>query len=60
MVLPFPNTNKKVKEERIKKMLMETMAIHELLAKCFFEVFFFLNANLAFPDTSNSRSNCGE
>ncbi len=27
------NPNKKTKEERIKKMLMEAMATHELLAK---------------------------
>jgi hypothetical protein len=41
-------------------MLMKAMATHELLAKNFFEVHFFLNANLVFLDKSNSRSNCGE
>jgi hypothetical protein len=31
------NPSKKTKEENIKKMLMEAMATHELLAKNFFE-----------------------
>jgi hypothetical protein len=32
------NPSKKSKEERIKKMLMEVMAIHDFLAKNFFKV----------------------
>jgi hypothetical protein len=41
IVLPFPNTNKEIKEERIKKMLMEAMAAHELLAKQILKFIFF-------------------
>ncbi len=54
------NLNKKPKEEKIKKMLMEAIAPHELLANSFFEVHLKKNGNLAFPNTSNSRPDCGE
>jgi hypothetical protein len=54
------NPSKKAKEEMIKKMLMEAMETHELLAKNFFEVHLRINGNLAFPNTSNFESNCGE
>jgi hypothetical protein len=41
-------------------MLMEVMAIHELLAKNFFEVHLKKNGNFVFPDTSNSKLDYGE
>jgi hypothetical protein len=54
------NINKKEKEKRIKKMLMEAMATCELLSKNFFDVHLRTNGNLAFLDTLDFRSNCGE
>ncbi len=54
------NPNKKEKEERIKKMLTKAMATFKLLAKNLFEIFLFLNDNLAFSYTSNYGSDCGE
>ncbi len=54
------NPSNKTKEERIKKMLMEAMATHELLAKNLFEIYLRKNGNLAFSDTLNSGLNCGE
>jgi hypothetical protein len=54
------NPSKKAKEERIKKTLMDVMAIHKLLTKNFFEGHLRKNGNLAFPNTSNFGSNSGE
>jgi len=54
------NPSKKILKKKIKKMLMEAMATHELLAKKFFEVHLKKNGNLAFLDTSNSRPDYGE
>jgi hypothetical protein len=54
------NPSKKVKEKRTKKMLMEVMATHELLVKIFFEIHLRKNGNLAFLDTSDFGSDCGE
>jgi hypothetical protein len=53
------NPNKKSKEERIKKMLMEAMAIHEFLAKNFFEVHL-KKMDFDFPDTLNFKLDFGE
>jgi hypothetical protein len=54
------NPSKKTKEKRIKKMLTEVMATHELLAKNFFEIHLRKNGNLAFLDTLDFGSDCGE
>ncbi len=54
------NLSKKTKEERFKKMLTKAMAIHELLAKNFFEFHLKKIGNLAFLDTLDFGSNCGE
>jgi hypothetical protein len=54
------NPSKKAKENRIKKMLMEVMATHQLLAKNFIEIYLRKNGNLAFSNTLDYRSNCGE
>jgi hypothetical protein len=49
----------KAKEERIKKMLMEAMATHELLTKNFLEIYLKKIGNLAFLDTLDFESNYG-
>jgi hypothetical protein len=54
------NPSKKTKEKRIKKMLMEAMATHELLTKNFFEIYLRKNGNLVFSDTLDSRLDFGE
>jgi hypothetical protein len=54
------NPNKQAKEERIKKMLREVMATHELLAKNFFDVCLKKNGNLVFVDTLDFGLDCGE
>jgi hypothetical protein len=54
------NPNNKEKEKKIMKMLTKAVATHELFAKNFFEVHLRKNGNLAFPNTSNFGSNCGE
>jgi hypothetical protein len=54
------NPSKKAKEERIKKMLMEVMVTHELLAKNFFEIYLRKKGNLTFSDTLDSELDCGE
>jgi hypothetical protein len=41
-------------------MLTEVMATHEPLAKNFFQILLRKNANLAFVDTSDFGSDCGE
>ncbi len=48
------NPSKKSKKERIKKMLMEVMAIHEFLAKNFFKVHL-KKMDFDFPDTLNFK-----
>jgi hypothetical protein len=53
------NPSKKSKEERIKKMLMEAMEIHEFLAKNFFEVHLG-KMDFDFLDASNFKLDCGE
>jgi hypothetical protein len=41
-------------------MLTEAMATHELLAKILFDIHLRTNGNLAFLDTLDFGSNCGE
>ncbi len=45
------NPSKKEKKERIKKMLTQPLATHELLTKNFFEIHLKTNDNLGFLDT---------
>ncbi len=54
------NPNKKVKEEKIKKMLIKAMATHEALTKHFFEWILKKICNLIFPYTFDSRLECDE
>jgi hypothetical protein len=54
------NPNKKAKEERMNKMLMEAMVTHKILTTIFFEVHLKKNDNLAFSKTSNFGLDCGE
>ncbi len=53
------NPNRKVKEEKINKMLIEAKATHEALAQNFFESNLKI-CNLIFPYTFDSRSKCDE
>jgi hypothetical protein len=52
------NPSKKSKEERIMKMLMEVMAIHEFLAKKFFEIHL-KKMDFDFLDTLYLELDCG-
>jgi hypothetical protein len=54
------NPNRKEKEEKSKKMLIEIMATHEALTKNFFESNLKKIFNLIFPYTFDSRSECDE
>jgi len=54
------NRNKKTKYEKIKSILIEVLAIHEALAKNFFESNLEKKCKIAFTDTLNFRSKCDE